>query len=86
MDMDSYSYPMKSVVGERGQVTIPKEIRDRFGIRPGEVVVFEEREGTIVLRKRSIREDVESVSGTLDLGGRTTDEIIEEMRGPIDLP
>jgi AbrB family looped-hinge helix DNA binding protein len=27
-------------VGERGQVTLPKELRDRFGIEGGDEVVF----------------------------------------------
>ena len=36
-------------VGERGQVTIPKELRDRFGIEGGDEVVVQERDGKIVL-------------------------------------
>jgi antitoxin PrlF len=33
---------MKAVVAERGQVTIPKRLRDRLGIRPGTVLEFQE--------------------------------------------
>ncbi len=39
-------------VGERGQVTIPKEIRDRFGIAGKSEVEFKIVSGAIVLRKR----------------------------------
>lgn len=42
----------KRRVGERGQVTIPIELRDRFNFRPGEEVVFTvHEEGDILLRK-----------------------------------
>jgi AbrB family looped-hinge helix DNA binding protein len=39
-----------SLVGERGQVTIPKEIRDRLGIKPRSAVIMEESGGTLVIR------------------------------------
>lgn len=36
-------------VGERGQVTIPKHLRERFGIEGGDEVVVRERDGRIVI-------------------------------------
>ena len=33
---------MKAKVADRGQVTIPKALRDRLGIRPGTVLDFHE--------------------------------------------
>jgi AbrB family looped-hinge helix DNA binding protein len=38
-------------VGERGQVTIPKDIRERFGLGPNAEVEFTVQEGSIVLNK-----------------------------------
>jgi AbrB family looped-hinge helix DNA binding protein len=38
------------IVGERGQVTIPKKLRDRFGIRSKSPVVFEVREDGIMIK------------------------------------
>ncbi len=38
------------IVGERGQVTIPKKLRERFGIKSKSVVVFEAREDGIMIR------------------------------------
>jgi AbrB family looped-hinge helix DNA binding protein len=32
------AFSMKTTVSEKGQVTIPKRLRDRLGIRPGEVL------------------------------------------------
>lgn len=40
-----------SRVTEKGQVTIPKEIREELGIQPGDEVVFEETETGYVVRK-----------------------------------
>jgi AbrB family looped-hinge helix DNA binding protein len=39
-------------VGERGQVVIPKVIRDEAGIHPGDQVDFEFRGGEVVLVRR----------------------------------
>lgn len=44
---------MKSVVSEKGQVTIPKAVRDRLGLKPGQILEFEARGGLLVGRKRA---------------------------------
>ena len=72
-------------VTEKGQVTIPKSIRDQFGIGAGSEVVFEAVDGQIVVRK------LEGVASRGDqlaarLRGRgdiamTTDEIMALTRG-----
>ena len=41
---------MPHLVGTKGQVVIPKEIRDALGIRPGQEVEFERRGDDVVLR------------------------------------
>jgi antitoxin PrlF len=38
-------------VGPKGQVVIPKTIRERVGIGPGDQVSFDEDHGTIHIRK-----------------------------------
>jgi AbrB family looped-hinge helix DNA binding protein len=44
---------MKSTVSEKGQITIPKRLRDKLGIRPGTVLDFDEEQGRLVARKQS---------------------------------
>ena len=39
---------MRAKVAERGQVTIPKVLRERLGIRPGTVLEFKEDHGKLV--------------------------------------
>jgi antitoxin PrlF len=77
---------MKATVGARGQVVIPKPLRDRLGIVPGEVLEFSEDGGRLVAAKTLGRDLFAGVYGILrGLGeGRTTDEIIEDLRGPVD--
>jgi len=71
---------MKATVSEKGQVTIPKPLRKRLGIRPGVVLEFEAEDGRLVARKASERNPVDEVWGTLDLG-EPVDEFIERIRG-----
>lgn len=76
---------MKAIVSEKGQVTIPKQLRDRLGIEPGAVLDFDEEHGRLVAKKLRRRDPVDRVYGVLDLG-RSTDEILDELRGPAELP
>lgn len=43
-------------VGERGQVTIPKKIREEEKIRGGDEVIFEKERGRIYLKKKQKKE------------------------------
>lgn len=76
---------MKSTVSERGQVTIPKPLRDRLGLRPGDALEFEAEEGRLVARKTSERDAVDEVYGSLREEFRehwsSTDEFLRELRG-----
>ncbi|MEN6644777.1 MAG: AbrB/MazE/SpoVT family DNA-binding domain-containing protein [Armatimonadia bacterium] len=48
---------MTMVVGERGQVTIPKRVRDKYGLRPGMEVEFVDTPDGVKIRKRSSATD-----------------------------
>jgi antitoxin PrlF len=74
---------MKSVVSERGQVTIPKALRDRLGIRAGTELDFEAERGRLVARKVSAQDPVDALYGTLELEG-SVDDFIRELRGDPD--
>ena len=49
---------MKSIVSEKGQVTIPKAIRDTLGIRMGTELEFEALEGKLIATKRESSDPV----------------------------
>ena len=74
---------MKATVSEKGQVTIPKPLRDRLGIRPGHVLDFREEEGRLVGTKSTPQDPLESLYGILNLG-RPTNDVITSLRGRAD--
>lgn len=73
---------MKAKVAERGQVTIPKPLRERLGIQPGTVLDFEESEGRLIAVKAASTDPVSEVYGCLRLG-RSTEEVMQELRGDV---
>jgi len=75
----------RSVVSEKGQVTIPKPLRERFGIRPGEAVEFREERGRLIIEKALARDALDELYGVLDLG-RATDDFVRELRGEAERP
>ncbi len=73
-------------VGERGQVTIPKEIRNRFGISPETEVEFNIVENSIVLRKKPKKLNLKKWKGRCKesfakLGYSSVDKFIDDIRG-----
>jgi AbrB family looped-hinge helix DNA binding protein len=72
---------MKTRVSERGQITVPKAVRERLGLRPGDELDVAEENGRLVARKVSADDPVASVYGTISLPGGT-DQFIREIRGP----
>jgi antitoxin PrlF len=76
---------MTHKVGIKGQVVIPKAIRDKIGIRPGDEVTFEP-DGSDV-RVRRVDDDPEHRAGEIrtlrglwaETGGGTA-ELLEERR------
>ncbi len=71
---------MKTKVAARGQVTIPKALRERLGIRPGTILEFREERGRLVAEKVEAQNAVDQFYGKLGRG-RKTDEIMKALRG-----
>lgn len=70
---------MKASVSERGQITIPKAVRERLGIRPGQVLEVREQDGAVVAYKSATVDPLEAVTGIIETD-RSTDDLIEEIR------
>ena len=72
-------------INEKGQVTIPKDIRDKFGFLPNTVVSFEEINNQIFLVKETeSKRRGSSILRALRKKGDvncTTDEIMKYTRG-----
>jgi len=72
-------------IGERGEVTIPKDIRDQFGLGPETEVEFQVVGGSIVLKKAPQKLNLANWKGRCGsawktLGYSSVDEFIEDVR------
>ena len=66
----------------KGQITLPKEVRDQLGLRPGDEVEFVQEDDNYLLRKHATSSPFDQYVGFLrDLEGQDPDELIEELRG-----
>ena len=81
----------ESKISKKGQITIPKDVREKLGLKVGDKVVFESSAKGILIRKK---EDSNVVKIINEITGiwkdhplykdKTTKEIIEMIRGPDD--
>ena len=75
---------MKATVAERGQVTIPKALRKKLGIKPGTVLEFHVKKAMLVVVKAQKQQDpFDKVRGCIKTN-KTTDELIRELRGDVE--
>ena len=74
-------------ISERGQITIPKRLRDRLGINPQvEVEVIEAQDGLLIRKSSGSAHPVDRLFGILKSqplpgGASSVDEYIEDIRG-----
>jgi len=69
----------KATIQERGQVTIPKKIRDRLGLKPGSVLDFREETGRLVAEKVESGDPIDAIYG-LAGSGRRTQDVLKSLR------
>lgn len=72
---------MEATVAERGQITLPKAVRDALGLSKGSKLKVELEGGRIVLRK-DVADAISRVRGRLKLpAGVSSDDILRGLRG-----
>ena len=68
-------------IGERGEVTIPKKIREKYGLMPFIEVEFVPKDTGVLIKKKSVHSSpVEQVYGILKKKAHTNN-YIEAIRG-----
>ena len=77
-----------SVVQEKGQVTIPAEIRRKLGVKKGDLVAFIETEYGVLISPREVVaiEALDRIGQALKERGISLEEVIEsgrEIRGQL---
>jgi AbrB family looped-hinge helix DNA binding protein len=70
---------MTSRIGAKGQVVIPKELRDRAGLHPGAEVDFELRDDVVVL---TAHRRTRSPAGRFSKSGMATRLLVDRAAEP----
>ncbi len=69
-------------ISERGQITIPKPLRERFGMHHNvEVEITPTEKGLLIQKRATALHPIDRVVGILDGVDFDIDEYIEEIRG-----
>lgn len=72
-----------ATVTRKGQITLPKEVRDALGLMPGSEVEFTVEPGRVILRRRIPPAAFDRWRGFLGdaLPFETVDDMMEALRG-----
>jgi antitoxin PrlF len=72
---------MNAVLSEKGQVTIPKKLRDNLGLVPGSVLDFLESDGKIIVQRVVAENPISSWKGRCRLpAGSSVDHYLRIIR------
>jgi AbrB family looped-hinge helix DNA binding protein len=76
------SVTTKTKLTSKCQVTVPKAVREKLGLKPGDEIEFVEDRGQFEVRKVITDSPFEKWSGFLThLAGQDPDDLVEDMRG-----
>ena len=67
-------------LAERGQIVIPKEVRDAMGLKPGAKLQIRLADGRLLIEKKVALDLSRWVGKAID-DGLTTNEALSELRG-----
>jgi AbrB family looped-hinge helix DNA binding protein len=72
---------MKSIISAKGQVTIPKQCRDRLGLHAGIVLEFEARDGKLIATRQQTEDVLQKWRGKGKLPGmQNVDKYLNMIR------
>jgi len=78
---------MKATITSKGQITLPVRIRRRLGLKPGDVLEFDESAPYLKAHRAF---EVETMRAALGRGRarqtQSAEKWLEDLRGPVDLP
>ena len=68
-------------ITSKGQITIPKKVRQKLGIEPGEIIAFEEKENMVFIKRAVRPSPFDKWTGALKGRTKSTDELVKDLRG-----
>ena len=71
-----------SIIQKKGQVTIPAEIRNRLGLKEGDVVAFTETDDGVLISPQAViaAQALDRIGEALQEAGVSLDDLMEEGR------
>lgn len=71
---------MKTTIDKFGRLVVPKDIRDRLGLKPGVEIEIKAQKGEIVIRQKENRPPLQVEDGVLVFSGTATTDLTESVR------
>ena len=85
-ELSKISY-MKAKITSKGQITLPKALRDKMGLTAGDILEFDE---SVPYLKAFPAFDAERMRSVIGRGSgklkKSSRKLIDDMRGPVELP
>lgn len=72
-----------STLTTKGQITIPREVRDRLGVREGDRIVFQFDEQDRLILRPETRDPLKGILGLLHHHARDRPMAVEEMKADV---
>lgn len=79
---------MHATLTSKGQITIPLKVRERLALKPGDVLDFDETAPYLKAQRVIPPEAWEEFGKKArdPWGDMTMEEVMDELRGPVELP
>jgi AbrB family looped-hinge helix DNA binding protein len=71
---------VKTTIDRFGRLVVPKDIRDRLGLKPGVEIEIKEQESEIVIRQVERESPLHFEDGILVFAGTATGDLTESVR------
>jgi len=75
---------MKTTLDRFGRIVVPKDIRDRLGLKPGSEVELDEQGAEVVLKPAEHPTPLRIEQGVLVFGGSATGDLVEAVKAHRD--
>lgn len=79
---------MQTTITSKGQITLPAKLRKKLNLKPGDRLEFDPDAPVLTAYRTFDRDKMRSIlgRGKKKLGKKSSAELLEDLRGPVDLP